>query len=222
MRPVIGLLGFVLGMFGSGWVVEASEAAVKPEEAQQKLVEGNERFVKHKVKHPDQGVERLKEVAEGQHPFAVVLGCADSRVPPEVVFDQGLGDLFVVRVAGNSPDDEVIGSIEYAVEHLGASLIVVLGHEKCGAVKAAVDGGKPEGHVGALLDPIKPAVAEAKKMAGDVVHNAVSLHVRHVVEQLRYNKPILAEEVEHGKIRVVGAAYDLDTGRVGWIGESLH
>ena len=106
-----------------------------------KLIAGNRRYVQHRQQYPDQSLPHRKELVSGQHPFAVILGCADSRVPPELLFDQGLGDLFVIRVAGNLVDDVVLGSIEYAVEHLGTKLIMVLGHEKCGAVSAAVEGG---------------------------------------------------------------------------------
>ena len=137
-----------------------------PDQAMTMLTDGNARFVAGKLTHPHETAERRTEVAKGQKPFAVILACADSRVGPEVIFDAGLGDLFVVRVAGNIADDTVLGSIEYAVEHLGSPLIVVCGHERCGAVQATVDTLKsnqpPPGHLGALIDPIKPAVTSQK------------------------------------------------------------
>ena len=180
----------------------------------QRLVEGNQRYAAAKATHPDGTAARRTEVAKEQKPFAVVLGCADSRVPPELVFDQGLGDLFVVRVAGNVADDAVLGSIEYAVEHLGASVVVVLGHERCGACKAALDGGEAPGHLHALVDPIAPAVRETAAQPGDRLDNVVRANVRLVVGELAESKPLLAHLVEEHKLRVIGARYDLDTGEV--------
>ena len=143
---------------------EDTDAApgISPVEALQRLKTGNQRFVASKLQHPHQSAERRTELATSQHPFAIVLGCADSRTAPEVVFDQGLGDIFVIRVAGNVLNDETLGSIEYGVEHLGAQLIVVLGHERCGAVKAAREliAAKAEapGHIQSLIKAIQPAV----------------------------------------------------------------
>ncbi|MBI5016271.1 MAG: carbonic anhydrase [Deltaproteobacteria bacterium] len=187
---------------------------VVPEEALKRLAEGNQRYVAAKASHPDQTPERRTQVAGGQSPFAIVLGCADSRVPPEVLFDQGLGDLFTVRVAGNVLDDAGLGSLEYAADHLGVHLLVVLGHERCGAVDAAVKGGEAEGRVKYLVKALKPAVSAAKGLPGDVLDNAVRANVALVVKQLKTSKPVLAELVEDGKLAVVGARYDLDTGIV--------
>jgi carbonic anhydrase len=187
---------------------------ITPDEALARLKAGNERFVTGQVIHPNAGAERRAEVAKGQKPFAIVVGCSDSRVGPEVVFDQGLGDLFVVRTAGNVVDDVALGSIEYAVEHLGAPVILVLGHTRCGAVAAAVAGGEAHGHVGSVVEKIKPAVEETKGKEGDAVDNAVHTNVRNVVSQLRGAGPILSGMVNSGKLRVVGGCYDLDTGRV--------
>jgi carbonic anhydrase len=131
-----------------------------------------------------------------------------------VIFDQGLGDLFVVRVAGNVADDIGIASMEYAVEHLGSRLIVVLGHERCGAVTAAVKGGELPGHLPALMTALKPAVDKGKGAAGDAVDATIVANVELTATQLRESKPILAEMVEKGEIKVVGARYDLDTGAV--------
>ena len=153
-------------------------------------------------------------LAEKQKPFAIVVSCSDSRVGPEVVFDQGLGDLFVVRTAGHVVDGVGLGSIEYAVEQPGASLVVVLGHERCGAVAATVAGGSAREHLPAIIKAIKPAVAKSKKQPGDAVDNAVRKHVRAVVAQLQKSGPILAERVQTGQLKAVGARYDLDTGRV--------
>lgn len=191
----------------------AEEGGVPPDEALKRLADGNARYTAQRTQHPDQSAMRLSETAKGQHPFAIILGCADSRVPPELIFDQGLGDLFVVRVAGNVVDPHVLGSLEYAVEHLGAKLIVVLGHERCGAVQAAVGGGKPEGNVASLVQSIRPALAKAKK-EGDAVENAVLANTLYVADQVRSSGPLLNKLVKEGKIKVVGARYDLDDGSV--------
>ncbi len=190
---------------------------ITADEALARLKAGNDRFVVGQVIHPNAGAERRAEVAKGQKPFAIVVGCSDSRVGPEVVFDQGLGDLFVVRTAGNVVDDIALGSIEYAAEHFGVPVIFVLGHTRCGAVAAAVAGGEAPGHVGSVIEKIKPAVEETKGKEGDAVDNAVRANVRNAVNQLRGAAPILSGLVKAGKLRVVGGCYDLDTGRVGMV-----
>jgi carbonic anhydrase len=175
---------------------------------------GNQRYVRDKEQHPDESFARRKELVGGQNPFAVILGCADSRVSPELLFDQGLGDLFVIRVAGNIIDDAVLGSIEYAVLHLGTKLIVVLGHEKCGAVSAAVEGGEAPGHLKALVAAIQPSVESTARDPGDKVHNCVVANVRRVAGQLRESQPVLKEYVEKKGLKVVAADYALDTWKV--------
>jgi carbonic anhydrase len=185
-----------------------------PDQAIAQLMEGNHRYATGKLSHPHQDGKARAGLTKGQHPFVAILSCADSRVPPEVIFDEGLGDLFVVRVAGNITDDAVIGSLEYAVEHLGTPAILVMGHEKCGAVQAAIGGGEPKTHIQALADAITPAVADAKKQKGDLVSNSVKANVQLVVNQLSASKPILAEAVAKRKIKVVGGVYDLETGVV--------
>lgn len=186
-----------------------------------KLLEGNARYVESRASRPDQTAERRTEVANGQHPFALVLGCADSRVPPEIVFDQGLGDLFVIRVAGNVLDDQVLASIEYGVHHLHIPLVIVLGHERCGAVAATVDaeksGSTPGGHIGGLVEAIRPAVKEVAGEA-DPVDAGVRSNVRHVVDEL-LEEEVIRELVEKHGLRVVGGRYDLDTGRVDILGD---
>ncbi|WP_017717030.1 carbonic anhydrase [Kamptonema formosum] len=189
-------------------------APLTGDEALQKLMAGNKRYVEQKRTYPDQTPMRLAEVAKGQHPFAILLGCADSRVPPEILFDQGLGDLFVIRVAGNILDDAILGSIEYATAVLGVPLIMVLGHERCGAVKAALDGKPVPGHIFSFVDAIKPAVDKAKGKAGDALDNAVKANIIMVVEQLKSSQPILADLVQMGQLKIVGARYDLATGQV--------
>ena len=184
------------------------------------LKAGNERFASHHVTHPHQTSARRTELAGGQQPHAVILACADSRVAPEIVFDKGLGDLFTVRVAGNIAGDPEIASIEYAVEHLHVPLIVVMGHQSCGAVGAAIEGGEAPGHLPALIDAIKPSVDKARAMKGDLSDNAIRVNVEAVVAQLEASRPILAEHVADGSLKVIGGVYSLKTGRVAWLPES--
>lgn len=178
-----------------------------------RLLEGNARFRTAMAAHPDQSPGRRFTLAMGQHPFACILTCADSRVPPELIFDEGLGDLFVIRVAGNIADDAVLGSIEYAVSHLKVPLVMVLGHEKCGAVEAALRGEQP-GHVRALVQAIRPAVAAARRLPGDPLDQAVRQNARLVARQIRDSAPVLRGFVASGRLRVVAARYSLDGGDV--------
>jgi carbonic anhydrase len=185
---------------------------VSPDQALQKLIEGNKRYVQDQLAHPDQTPARRAEVAQGQHPFAVILGCSDSRVGPEIIFDQGLGDLFVVRVAGNVLNDQGIGSLEYAVEHLHVSLILVLGHGKCGAVTAAVAGGHAPGRIHTIMESLEPAVKAAQSGPGDTVDRVIKTNVERVVQQLKHMQPILEEQIKVGKLKIVGGRYDVETG----------
>lgn len=182
------------------------------------LKDGNARFVKGKAKHPNASLARVKELAAGQRPAAIVLGCSDSRVPPEVVFDQGLGDLFIVRVAGNVAEPHTLGSIEYAAEHLGSPVIVVLGHHDCGAVKATAEGAGTEGNLGQLIGEIQPAVAKAKAAPDKegLVHTAIHQHAKNVAGELTSESPVLAKLVADGKVKIAVAIYDLATGKVDW------
>jgi carbonic anhydrase len=187
------------------------------DEVLQRLAEGNARFVASKPSHPNQGTDRRREVAKGQRPFAVIVSCSDSRVPPEIIFDQGIGDLFIIRVAGNVLDSIGMGSIEYAVEHLGTGLVLVLGHSKCGAVTATVQGGEAHGHIGSIIHAIAPAVEQAKGLTGDLTDNAIRANVGLVAEQIRSSKPVLSKLAGEGKLKVAGGYYDIDTGRVDFI-----
>jgi carbonic anhydrase len=188
--------------------------ALTAEEALKQLMEGNTRYVAARAVHPNQDGARRIEVTGGQHPFAVVLGCSDSRVPPEILFDRGIGDLFVIRVAGNIASPDVLGSIEYAAEHLAVPLVMVLGHSRCGAVQATVKGGHAEGHVAGLLEAIAPALERAREKPGDLTENTVTENVKLVMFQITQSRPVLAALVSGGKLKVVGARYDLDSGRV--------
>jgi len=195
-------------------------AKVAPADALARLKAGNQRFIAGKLQHPHQNPKRRAELVTGQRPFAIVLGCADSRTSPEVLFDQGLGDLFVVRVAGNILDDHVLGSIEYAVEHLGAQLIVVLGHQHCGAVQAAKEtlDSKAEvpAHLNSLVTAIQPAVEATR---GADLEATIKANIENVVQSLRSSEPVLKKEVEAGAITVLGAYYDLGTGAVAFTEE---
>ncbi|MEG4088419.1 carbonic anhydrase [Microcoleus sp. Pol12B4] len=187
---------------------------ITPNSALKKLMEGNQRYIEQKRTFPDQARSRVVEVAQGQHPFATILACSDSRVAPEIIFDQGLGDLFDIRVAGNFLDDVVLGNIEYAALELGVPLLVILGHERCGAVKAALDGKAVPGHISTLVAAIKPAIDSTKGQTGDAWDNAVRANVKRNVNNLQSSSPILAEAVKAGKLKVVGGRYDLDSGKV--------
>jgi carbonic anhydrase len=187
------------------------------DEALQWLVEGNGRYVANKSLHPNQGESRRAEVAQGQHPFAAILGCTDSRVPPEIIFDRGLGDLFVVRSAGQVLDEAVIGTFEFGITELAIPLLVVLGHSKCGALHATMEalesGHEPEGSVRYLLESIRPAVEMARGQSGDLLDKAVRINLELVVNRLK-ESPVLLEALHEDKLKIVGARYDLDTGVV--------
>jgi len=191
----------------------ASLEMPSPEEALQQLMAGNHRFVQHRLRHPDQSQKRLQDVAQAQHPFATILSCADSRVPAEIVFDQGIGDIFDVRIAGNIVTPESLGSIEYAVALLNTPLLMVLGHERCGAVTAAVKNELLPGAIGTFVKAILPAVKQVTGQAGDVVDNAVTANVRYQIELLQRSS-LLTERLQSGALKIVGGRYDLDTGNV--------
>ncbi len=177
------------------------------------LLRGNERFASGAPAHPRRDAARRRETAPGQQPFAAVLSCSDSRVPPEILFDQGIGDLFVVRTAGGVLDAAAIGSLEYAVDHLRVPLVVVLGHTRCGAVEAAIAGECALGCIGDLVEALRPAVERAAT-DGDRSMNAVRECVRASKARLEGCGPILAPRVAAGALAVVGAVYDVATGIV--------
>jgi carbonic anhydrase len=181
------------------------------------LTEGNKRYVVGKFIRPHQTSVRRAELIEGQHPFAIVLSCSDSRIPVELVFDQGVGDLFVVRNAGNIADDVALASIEYAAGHLHAPLIVVMGHASCGAVNATASGGELEGHLPVIATAIRPAVDKVKTQQGDLVNNAARANAVMVVDKLKTSKPVLSELVRSGKLTIVAAFYDIKSGKVEFI-----
>ena len=194
-------------------IAAVSAPTMSADEALKLLLDGNQRFVAGKLEHPNQTPERRAEVAKGQHPFASVLACSDSRTPPEILFDRGLGDIFTVRVAGNVADKVVIESLDYSVKHLGVRVVMVLGHRRCGAVIAAVAGHEDEGDVGPMLSELRPAVEASKGMAGDPVENAVRENVKLVMKNLATSEELSAM-VKSGELKVVGGIYDLDTGTI--------
>lgn len=187
---------------------------MESKEALKLLKDGNKRYVKGELKHPHTDASWRKSLESAQHPFAVILSCADSRVIPELVFDQGLGDLFVIRVAGNVAKDKVIGSIEYAVKFLGSKLVVVMGHESCGAVSASLGDADPGGHIGSIIEKIKPAVYMAKRLPGDHLTNAIKVNAQLVSEELKESKPILSDAVKSAGVQIVSAYYKLSSGEV--------
>jgi carbonic anhydrase len=192
-----------------------AQVKVSVDEAIARLKEGNLRFTEGKSIKPHQNFDRIKEVAMGQSPFATVIGCSDSRVPNEIIFDQGLGDLFIVRTAGQVSTYASWGSIEFAEEILGTKLIVVLGHTQCGAVNAAVNLPEVPGHIVTLINAIKPAVVNAKKkQPDDLLDSAIRENILMQVEQLRNLEPVLAKRVRDNSIKIIGALYHLETGEV--------
>lgn len=189
-----------------------------PDEALALLEKGNAEFLTDApYRRTDTRARRL-EIAAAQAPFAVLVGCSDSRVSPELLFGRGLGELFIIRVAGNTADLAALGSVEYAVSQLGVPLVVVLGHERCGAVAAALAvverNATFPGRIGDMVEPIIPAVLSARTDDGILLHDAVIANIERVVVSLRQSSPLLQEREEAGKLRIVGAIYDLDDGRV--------
>ena len=197
---------------------------ISPDEALRVLKAGNARYVDGKLQHLHQGADRRALTSgQGQHPLAAVLSCSDSRVPPEIIFDQGIGDIFVIRVAGNVAATDEIGSIEYAVDHLATPMVVVLGHSQCGAVTAVVDDTKLPPNIANLVAPIKPAVDKAREAnpeaAKDVLLKAaITDNVWQAMEDMLRLSPIIREKVRDSQVKLVGALYDLDTGQVQWLG----
>lgn len=183
------------------------------DQALEKLLAGNRRYRAKNQTYPHQTVARRQALRDRQQPFAVILSCADSRVPPELIFDQGLGDLFVVRVAGHVVDDAVLASVEFAVTVLGVPLVMVLGHSQCGAVVAAISGGELPGSLPKLVSAIQPAVAAAKELPGNLVDNVVRANAG-MTAQLLTRSPLLEQSVTGEQVKIVAALYDLGTGVV--------
>ena len=215
----IGIIIFLFGYKKPPIVPSAEE--VPKEQILDFLLEGNERFAADEPLHPDQTLERLRDLNRGQHPVAAIVSCSDSRVPPELIFDQGLGDLFVIRNAGNIVSDYEIGSVEYAVEVLGVPLVIVMGHTNCGAIGAFVDHDHdhshiyPE-HIQKIIDYIN-AEEEEKALPRNIPNffeKAIEANILHGVHELKKNIPNADSLMAHNKLRIIGALYDMETGKV--------
>jgi carbonic anhydrase len=200
-------------------------ATLTPDEAMHSLQDGNLRYAAGKSVHPNTDTARREAtVKNGQHPIASILSCSDSRAPVETVFDQGIGDLFVIRVAGNVCNVDEAGSIEYGADHLGTPLLFVRGHPQCGAVTAVATNAELHGNIVPLVAGIRPAVAKAQKdhpdlHGKDLVPAAIEANVWQSIDDLFKNSPIIRSRVKDGKLKVVGAEYDLETGKIRWLGE---
>jgi carbonic anhydrase len=228
LKSQLAAVALAVGLFATGCATtpqapppssKAQQAAITPAQALEQLQTGNERFVAGKLLHRDWPQQRALTAA-GQYPVAVVLSCIDSRVSSEIIFDQGFGDIFNARIAGNVLDDEILGSMEFACNVAGAKLIAVVGHSHCGAVKGACNGAKL-GHLTDLLDKIQPSVAEAKQKLpgvaasdGKFIEEVAELNVQHVVQQIRKQSPVLRELIDSGQVGIVSGIYDLDSGKV--------
>ncbi len=200
-------------------------SAVSAEDALAMLKEGNDRYAAEKAGHPNTSPARRQEtVQNGQHPFATILTCSDSRVPVEYIFDRGIGDLFVIRVAGNVADTDEIGTAEYGVDHLGTPVLMVLGHTRCGAVTAVATGAEVHGKLPQLVDNIIPAVkktqAQHPELKGEaLVPEAIKNNIWQAIEDMLKNSDMLRSRAQSGKVRILGAMYDLETGKVSMLGE---
>lgn len=195
-----------------------SDSNLSAKEALEKLKEGNKRFVELKQKHPDEDKKRRKEMLKGQHPFVVILSCSDSRVPPELIFDQGLGDVFEIRNAGNVLDDHVIGSIEYAVMHCGVKLIVIMGHQDCGAIAATLSGISETKYIKSLEDSIQPAVENCEKKGIEInSDNVVKAHIMQDIDELLTQDSELVKYMKEHNVKIIPAYYHLDTGKVDFL-----
>jgi carbonic anhydrase len=200
----------------AGWVF--ADRTVTNTGSYADLLSGNTRYVEGRFLQKQSGAEFRKELAKGQKPEAVVVTCSDSRVSPEIIFDQDLGHIFVIRTAGNVVDSIAIGSIEYAVEHLHTPLIIVMGHESCGAVRAAIEHkGKPEGNIGEIIKKILPAVKQAKvslKAGDDLAYSATIGNIRNVAKEITARSKIISREAAEGKVTIIGTYYSITSGKV--------
>lgn len=205
------------------YIVNRDSAYSNPYFAVQKLQGGNKRFEQARSIHPRQDPALIKRLSDGQTPFATILGCSDSRVSAEILFDQGFGDLFVGRTAGQVMAEASYATIEYAYLQLGTKLVVVLGHSSCGAVGAAMKRPlNPPGHVVTLINAIKPAALMADKLPGDTLENAVRINVLNQVNELRQLESVLSRAYEKGDLLIVGAVYNLSTGKVEILKETMQ
>jgi carbonic anhydrase len=205
------------------YIVDRDSAYLNPYYAVQKLKGGNRRFEQSHSIHPRQDPELIMRLSENQSPFATIVGCSDSRVANEILFDQGFGDLFVARTAGQVMAEATYGTIEYGYLSLGTKLVVILGHSGCGAVSAAIQRPEnPPGHIVTLINAIRPAALQAQHLHGDELENTVRLNVINQVKELRQLESVLSRAFESGDILIVGAVYNLATGHVEFLEETLQ
>jgi carbonic anhydrase len=232
MKKVYAFFAVIIAVYAILFIAQKSiqisdivGSELSPDEVITMLTEGNNRYVANKSEYPNQNQRRRDLTSsKGQHPFATVLTCSDSRVPVEILFDRGIGDIFVIRVAGNVVDIDEAGSIEYGVDHLATPVLVILGHTHCGAVKAVVHEKKLHGKIPPLVDNIIPAVIKAKEqhpqLHGDaLIKEAVKFNVWQAIEDLFKESPITVERIKKGNLKVVGAIYDIESGKVAWLGQ---
>ncbi|WP_041358177.1 carbonic anhydrase [Methylorubrum extorquens] len=224
-RLLFGAAGLLAATALPNGVVRAAapmaKTSLSPADALRLMKEGNENFRNEAPSLAANGRERRLELARGQAPFCVLVGCSDSRVSPEILFGRGLGELFIVRNAGNTVDTAALGSIEYAVGVLGVPLVVVLGHQSCGAVAAAVDVVEKNatfpGVIGEMVQPIVPAVLEARSQGGDLLEASVRSNARRVAKRLTTQSLVIQDALKQGKVKVVGSRYGLSDGQVEWM-----
>jgi carbonic anhydrase len=221
--PALAIISLVAWSSSPLWA-SSEGPGISSDQALSRLKEGNERYAGGSAKHPNQDPDRRKETAaKGQKPFATILSCSDSRVPVEIIFDSGFGDLFVVRVAGNVADVDEIGTMEYGVDHLGTPLLVVLGHTRCGAVTAVTQKAEVHGSIPQLVDNIEPAVVRARaanpQLGTDaLVEEAIKENAWQSIEDLFADSEIVRKRVREGNLKVVAAIYNLEDAKVTWMG----
>lgn len=219
MKKIIYSFGLMLAIsFNACALASHNIDNISSEAALKKLKDGNNRYVKFQSKHPDESKKRRKEMLKGQHPFVVILSCSDSRVPLEIIFDQGLGDLFEIKNAGNVLDNHVIGSIEYAVMHCGVKLIVIMGHQDCGAIAATLSGVSETKYIKSLEDSIQPAIEDCKKEGLEInSDNVVKAHVMQDIRELLDQDSDLVKYMKEHNVKIVPAYYHLDSGKVDFL-----
>lgn len=207
----------------TNYIVDRDSATANPYYGLQKLIGGNKRFEEGRGIHPRQHPELVEALVEGQFPFATIVGCSDSRVATEIIFDQGFGDLFVARTAGQVMTQASYATLEYAYLYLKTKLIVVLGHSSCGAVTAAVQRPEnPPSHIVSLINAIKPAALAVEGMGDNQIEMAVKQNVINQVEELRRLEAVLSRGYQKGDLLIVGAIYDLPTGNIEFLDETLN
>lgn len=230
MKRIYSIFAITLAVFLAGCISFQKSRQPMPANAFERLQAGNDRFARHRMKHPDQSAARIAETAEGQKPFAVIVACSDSRVSPEIIFDEGIGDLFVIRNAGNIVEEEdVLASVEYAVEHLGVRTVIVMGHERCGAIEAMThDLGRDEPpHIVAIVERLKNEPEEqvalhSGETGEQLIHHCVRANVEHGVLALRRELEHLKGHYANAGVAVIGAVYDIKTGNVQFLNAPVH